>query len=85
MTAQKTEFIPRMVDEPADVRFGSNNTPLAMRWHGSIWQAVGEPVLVAAQTWRFKAQTGPVSPTLEFDIVADPLCAGWRLRRITEG
>ncbi|WDF33033.1 hypothetical protein PTW37_14445 [Arthrobacter agilis] len=33
----------RPLDEPAAVRFTPSGRPLALRWHGSIWQAVGTP------------------------------------------
>ena len=103
MTAQSTETRLRTVNEPVDVRFNGSGTPLAMRWRGRIWQAVGEPVswsssrswwepgntpvngqgsLITRHAWRFQAQTGPVSPTLEFDISSDPHTDGWQLRRI---
>ncbi|NOJ60632.1 DUF6504 family protein [Arthrobacter sp. 260] len=103
MTAQSTEAGIRTVNDEVDVRFSSSGAPLAMRWRGRIWQAVGEPVswssssswwepgntpanrqgsLITTRAWRFQAQTGPVSPTLEFDISSDPQTDGWRLRRI---
>lgn len=34
----------RSLDEPAAVRFTPSGSPLALRWHGSIWQVVGTPV-----------------------------------------
>lgn len=33
----------RVLDEPAVIRFAPTGKPLALRWHGCIWQAVGEP------------------------------------------
>lgn len=93
MTSQSTEAKPRTVNESVDVRFSISGAPLAMRWQGRIWQAVGKPVswssvrsrwepgntpvsgqgsLFGTPSWRFQAQTGPDSPTLEFDISSDP-------------
>ncbi|MEG9249777.1 hypothetical protein V6S67_16945 [Arthrobacter sp. Soc17.1.1.1] len=114
-----------VLDEPAAVRFLPSGTPLALRWRGSIWQVIGEPLAWsscdtwrepdinfpgtgnshACQTrhgsvgsmdgrggrssvgttrfWRFRAQTGPASPVLEFDMNADARWEDWRLRRVT--
>jgi hypothetical protein len=33
-----------VLDEPAAVRFLPSGTPLALRWRGSIWQVIGEPL-----------------------------------------
>ena len=32
----------RALDGPAAVRFTTTGRPLALRWHGTIWQVVGE-------------------------------------------
>lgn len=77
----------RALDEPAAVRFTPAARPLALRWHGTIWQVVGEPVpepLARARTaatpaWLFTAQTGPASPVLEFRIRFDARRDEWRL------
>lgn len=112
------------LDEPAAVRFLPSGTPLALRWRGSIWQVIGEPLawsssdtwrepatppgtdnthssrgslgsmdghnslgvrgsVVRTRFWRFRAQTGPASPVLEFDMNADARWEDWRLRRVT--
>ncbi|MEG9247852.1 hypothetical protein V6S67_07130 [Arthrobacter sp. Soc17.1.1.1] len=116
------------LDEPAAVRFLPSGTPLALRWRGSIWQVIGEPLawsssntwpesvttppgtdnthsslgslgsagghntlsglgglgsVVTTRFWRFRAQTGPASPVLEFDMNADARWEDWRLRRVT--
>ncbi|MEG9250125.1 hypothetical protein V6S67_18700 [Arthrobacter sp. Soc17.1.1.1] len=120
-----------VLDEPAAVRFLPSGTPLALRWRGSIWQVIGEPLawsssdtwpesdttppgtdnsharqtrhgsvgsvgghntlsglsglgsVVTTRFWRFRAQTGPASPVLEFDMNADARWEDWRLRRVT--
>jgi hypothetical protein len=111
-----------VLDEPAAVRFLPSGTPLALRWRGSIWQVIGEPLawsssdtwrerdttppgtdnthsshgrlgsvdgrggrssVVTTRFWRFRAQTGPASPVLEFDMTADARWEDWRLRRVT--
>ncbi|MHA7209927.1 hypothetical protein [Arthrobacter sp. MDT1-65] len=99
-----------VLDEPAAVRFLPSGTPLALRWRGSIWQVIGEPLawsstdrrqlpdttspgedsrrsslgsVVTTRFWRFRAQTGPASPVLEFDMNADARWDDWRLRRVT--
>ncbi|MHA7241397.1 hypothetical protein [Arthrobacter sp. TMS1-12-1] len=114
-----------VLDEPAAVRFLPSGTPLALRWRGSIWQVIGEPLawsssdtwrepvttppvtdtihssrsshdslggresrgslgsVVRTRFWRFRAQTGPASPVLEFDMNADARWEDWRLRRVT--
>ncbi|BBE24093.1 hypothetical protein MN0502_29760 [Arthrobacter sp. MN05-02] len=104
MTAQTvgtSDGTPRPLDEPASVRFTPAGTPLALRWRGSIWQVVGEPVpwrasadrSVAAspapgadgatpRSWRFRAQTGPASPVLDFAIGLDDRRGEWRLLRV---
>lgn len=77
----------RALDEPAAVRFTPAAKPLALRWRGTIWQVVGEPVpepLARARTapppaWLFTAQTGPASPVLEFRIRFDARRDEWRL------
>ncbi|OUM41800.1 hypothetical protein [Arthrobacter sedimenti] len=80
----------RALDEPATVRFTPAAKPLALRWHGSIWQVVGDPVpepagVAHARTgatppaWLFTAQTGPASPVLEFRIGFDARRDEWRL------
>ncbi|MBG6184897.1 hypothetical protein IWX65_002875 [Arthrobacter sp. CAN_A214] len=33
-----------VLDEPAVIRFLPSGTPLALRWRGSIWQIIGNPV-----------------------------------------
>ncbi|TDK25839.1 hypothetical protein E2F48_11490 [Arthrobacter crusticola] len=92
------------LDEPAAMRFTSAGTPLALRWRGSIWQVIGEPIqwsssnnwwepdstargghgsVITTRSWRFRAQTGPASPVLEFDISADSRWQDWRLHRVT--
>lgn len=81
------------LDEPAAVRFTGTGTPLALRWRGSIWQVIGEPIQWSSsiswlepdsttRSWRFRAQTGPASPVLEFEISTDPRWQGWRLHRV---
>ncbi|MFC3300504.1 hypothetical protein FJV46_08430 [Arthrobacter agilis] len=37
----------RTLDEPAAVRFAPSGRPLALRWHGSIWQVVGTPTALS--------------------------------------
>jgi hypothetical protein len=39
--------------------------------------------VVRTRFWRFRAQTGPASPILEFDMTADARREDWRLRRVT--
>ncbi|TKV29255.1 hypothetical protein FDK12_06360 [Arthrobacter sp. NamB2] len=86
----------RRLDEPATIRFTPSGRPIALRWHGSIWQAFGESVPspgagsgawtdagrgpgTTASAWLFTAQTGPVSPVLEFRIAFDTRREEWRL------
>jgi hypothetical protein len=77
----------RALDEPAAVRFTPAARSLALRWHGSIWQVVGDPVPepavrarnAAPPAWLFTAQTGPASPVLEFRIRFDARRDEWRL------
>jgi hypothetical protein len=38
---------------------------------------------VTTRFWRFRAQTGPASPVLEFDMNADARWEDWRLRRLS--
>jgi hypothetical protein len=80
----------RQLDEPAAVRFTPQGRPLALRWHGRIWQVVGRPATAAAAApsatgWRFSAQTGPASPVLEFGITFDAARDGWRLVSVGGG
>lgn len=53
MTAQPVDTTQRVptfeaawhvLDEPATIRFLPSGMPLALRWRGSIWQVIGEPV-----------------------------------------
>ena len=34
----------RVLDEPASIQFLPSGTPLALRWRGSLWQVIGEPL-----------------------------------------
>ena len=43
----------------------------------------GQGSVVTTRFWRFRAQTGPASPVLEFDMNADARWEDWRLRRVT--
>lgn len=43
----------------------------------------GQGSIMTQQYWRFRAQTGPASPILVFDICRDPRWDGWRLVRVT--
>ncbi|WP_104116204.1 hypothetical protein [Arthrobacter sp. B1805] len=98
MTVQATDADHagrRLLDEPATIRFTPSGRPLALRWHGSIWQAFGESVPspggpgawteaahapgTTPSAWLFTAQTGPVSPVLEFRIAFDTRREEWRL------
>ncbi|MHA7192009.1 hypothetical protein ACX80N_17130 [Arthrobacter sp. MDT2-16] len=42
----------------------------------------GQGSVVTTRFWRFRAQTGPASPVLEFDMSADQRWPNWRLRRV---
>ena len=42
----------------------------------------GQGSVVTTRFWRFRAQTGPASPVLEFDMSADQRWPDWRLRRV---
>jgi hypothetical protein len=44
---------------------------------------MGQGSIMTMQYWRFRAQTGPASPILVFDICSDPRWDGWRLVRVT--
>lgn len=104
MTAQAIHAAPaieddqaghRVLDEPAIIRFAPSGRPLALRWHGSIWQVVGEPLPrlsaghaaasagvttgATSSAWQFSAQTGPASPVLEFAVGFDVRRDEWRL------
>lgn len=86
---------PRRLDERAAIRFTPAGRPLALRWHGTIWQVVGDSFPQAAagraqamrvgvtpgttSAWLFTAQTGPASPVLEFGIGFDDRREEWRL------
>ncbi|PVE14583.1 hypothetical protein DDA93_15860 [Arthrobacter sp. Bz4] len=61
--------------------------PVSWSSSRSWWEPGNTPVngqgsLITKRAWRFQAQTGPASPTLEFDISLDPHTDGWQLRRI---
>lgn len=97
MTAQAVDTTTdqRKLDESAALRLAPSGKPLALRWHGSIWQAVGNPVACPSSlrrgdgrsgtahggspAWLFRAQTGPASPILEFGVAFDPRRDEWRL------
>jgi hypothetical protein len=52
-----------VLDEPAFVRFLPSGTPLALRWRGSIWQVIGEPVAwSSSNSWWEPTTTPPASP-----------------------
>jgi hypothetical protein len=51
-----------VLDEPAVVRFLPSGTPLALRWRGSIWQVIGEPLAwSSSDTWREPVTTPPAT------------------------
>ena len=95
------------LDEIADVRFLPSGTPLALRWRGSVWQVIGEPLMwsssgswsntdaaatatppdgrgstATTRFWRYRVQTSPSSPVLEFDMSTSQGQGNWRLRRV---
>jgi hypothetical protein len=49
----------RTLDEPAAVRFTPAGSPLAVRWHGSIWQVVDTPKPGAAGPRSERAAASP--------------------------
>jgi hypothetical protein len=54
---------------------------------GSWWEPDptslgGHSNLITTHFWRFHAQTGPVSPVLEFEISNDPRRDTWRLHQV---
>lgn len=52
-----------VLDEAADARFLPSGTPLALRWRGSIWQVIGEPVAwSSSSSWWEPTTTPPVGP-----------------------
>jgi hypothetical protein len=61
--------------------------PLEWSSAGSWWEPDTTPrgghgSVITTRSWRFRAQTGPASPVLEFNISADPRWQGWRLHRV---
>lgn len=61
MTVQATQAgsgEERALDEPAAVRFTPTGAPLALRWRGTIWQAVGNPVRWSTATGRSTDRAG---------------------------
>jgi hypothetical protein len=61
--------------------------PLSWSGSSSWWEPDttamgGRGSIITTRSWRFRAQTGPASPVLVFDISADPRWQGWRLRRV---
>ncbi|WP_309070252.1 DUF6504 family protein [Arthrobacter sp.] len=52
-------------------------------WEPGQAGKMGQGSVMTLQYWRFRAQTGPASPILVFDICSDPRWEGWRLVRIT--
>ena len=48
----------RALDEPAAVRFTPTGAPLALRWRGTIWQAVGDPQRWSPATGRLPDAAG---------------------------
>lgn len=64
--------------------------PVAWSSSSSWWEPATAPLsgpggqgrVLTTRFWRFRAQTGPASPVLEFEMTADPRWEDWRLRRV---
>jgi hypothetical protein len=54
-----------------------------MARHGGVGGPGIPGSAVTTRFWRFRAQTGPASPVLGFDMTADARWEDWRLRRVT--
>ncbi|WP_147394295.1 DUF6504 family protein [Arthrobacter cheniae] len=53
-----------VLDEPAFVRFLPSGTPLALRWRGSIWQVIGEPVSWSSSSSWWEPRTPALDSSL---------------------
>ncbi len=75
--------------EPVTTPPGTDNTHSSHGDLGSLGRVDGRGgrgslgSVVRTRFWRFRAQTGPASPVLEFDMTADARWEDWRLRRVT--
>jgi hypothetical protein len=49
-----------VLDEVADVRFLPSGLPLALRWRGSLWQVIGEPVSWSSSSSWWEPSTTPL-------------------------
>lgn len=52
-------------------------------WEPDPSGIAGQGSVMTLAYWRFRAQTGPASPILVFDVCSDPRWEGWRLVRVT--